>query len=324
MTTLLTSLTRKLLRKTSFPSLDAEHVPELARLASEDESSDEESVVRQREKYRTKEDEDVAVFMSIARQLSTKSLIFLLQNHARTMHNIIPEVALDAALLQKRDDGAQEEQKPYKKPAISKAKLFRFATVSNDQVRAVVRVIPRNDMDEPESACWWTPEEYKESRLEAAQLARFYRKHEAAFLSSVAVLADPEASPPAVETSLKSMMVHNLSNPRGLESHMVRVLSAPRRQTVRAVLDQQELCRTLTYDEACEFLRQASLQQSASNRCFAQRMGNYDHIEALKASLSRWRTRNIDRPDLPPQLSGRPAIRAAAVRTLSRELAKSE
>lgn len=314
----LTALASKLLRKTSFPALDAEHVPELSSLPSEEISSDEESVARRREKYRTKEDEDVAVFLEISKKLSTKSLIFLLQNHARSMHNI-PEAELNAA-LQRRAEQAERDEAASKPQAIRKVKQFRFAQVANDKVRAVIHEIPRNDQDELEaSVCWWNQADYSAIRLEAAQLARFYRKHEPDFLDSVAVLADPGASPDAVETNMKAMM-QNL-NTRGLEAHMARTLSAPRKLAVRAVLEQQEICNKDTsgavpYDVSCECLRQASLEQSASNRCFARRMGEYDQIEALKASLSRWRiNRNV--PQQPS--AARAAVRVAAVHKLSQE-----
>jgi len=274
------SLKRVLLRKTTFPSLDVESVPELAHLSCSEESSDEESVSRRREQYRTKEDEDVAVFLEISRRLSVKSTIFLLQNHARNMN--IPEAALTAAL--ERPTPKEDSQKP--KP-LQKIKKFRFAEVSEQHVRAVVHVIPRNDED-PESS-WWTQEEAAGIRKEATQLVMFCRKHEHEFLKSVAVLAQPDAAPADVEQHMKAMM-QNLGT-RGLESHMASCLSSPRRKVVRAVLDEQARCRRnrASAEEICECLRKASLAESAQNLSFASRMGEYDQIEALKASLSRWR-----------------------------------
>jgi len=328
----LSSLKHKLSRNTSFPELDEAHVPELARLSEEDETSDEESVARRRQKYRTKEDEDVAVFMDISKRLSTQSLIFLLQNHVRHMQGI-PEQELNAALA--RQQRAESLRGSDKSPsAISKRRQFRFAELSHQQVRAVVHEIPRNDaLDEDEDDedqiergrwNWWTPEEYSQTRFEAAQEARYYRKHMPGLVHSISVLADPGASARDVERSLQSLM-HSGFGTRGLESHMARCLSAPRKETVQAVLEAQRQDKMSSYEEASERLRRASLERSAPNRSFAQRMGAYDQMEGLKAVMSRWRsvtTTAVTPPTTAAATSEpslRSAMRACAVRKLSRE-----
>jgi len=327
----LSSLKHKLSRNTSFPELDEEHVPELARL-SEDDSSDEESVARRRQKYHTKEDEDVAVFMDISKRLSTQSLIFLLQNHVRHMQGI-PEQELNAALARRqRADSLRGSDKS--SSAISKRRQFRFAELSRQQVRAVVHEIPRNDAleeddeDQIESGRWnwWTPEEYSQTRFDAAQEARYYRKHMPGLVKSIGVLADPGASVRDVERSLQSLM-HSGFGTRGLESHMARCLSAPRKETVQAVLEAQRQDKmSSSYEEASERLRRASLERSAPNRSFAQRMGAYDQMEGLKAVMSRWRsvtTTAVTPPTTAAATSEpsslRSAMRACAVRKLSRE-----
>ena len=73
-------------------------------------------------------------------------------------------------------------------------------------------------------------------------------------------------------------------------------------------------------DDHAEHLRQVSLGQSASNRAFARRMGDYDQMEALQAIASRWRrsTEQQVQQVAPPTTRLRDgAIRAAAVQRLS-------
>jgi hypothetical protein len=115
---------------------------------------------------------------------------------------------------------------------------------------------------------------------------------------------------------------------RGLESQVCTSLSAPRKQRVAAVLQvQEEMVQYFSrkqepqqqqhrdidsstrssvectigdcsipiiadpdeYEYWLESIRQASMSVSLPNRIFARHMGLYDHIEGIKASLSRWR-----------------------------------
>jgi len=330
---LLSSLAHKLLlRKTSFPELlddDAdESVPGLAALEESGDissDSDEESVERRRQEYHQKEEQDVAVFLEISQRLSSESLLFLLQNHARTvLYNNIPPAQLDA-VLQQQSKQRQETTAATEKKIPKRIQHFRFAVVTHDQVRAVVHEIPRNDVPDDgvvHQCLWWTREEYAATKTEAAQLARFYRRHEPAFLQRLAVLARVESDPEEVQQNLQALFRLNYAHPtRGLETHMARLLSAPRKRIVQAVLMEQQNLRSRVEDESksddgddhAEHLRQVSLAQSASNRAFARRMGDYDQMEALQAIASRWRRSEINPP--PPIREG--AIRAAAVQRLS-------
>jgi hypothetical protein len=115
---------------------------------------------------------------------------------------------------------------------------------------------------------------------------------------------------------------------RGLESQICTSLSSPRKQRVTAVLQVQEEMRQqkqqqqhpistedndskkkkkndaissnspatddtvddeMNHDYWLERIRQASMAVSLPNRNYATYMGEFDHIEGLKASLSRWR-----------------------------------
>ena len=97
---------------------------------------------------------------------------------------------------------------------------------------------------------------------------------------------------------------------RGLEPQICKVLRAPRKHRVRAVLAvqaemRQQLQKQMEKDNQpengeqqrrhndsnhwAERIQEVSMAASLPNRVYATRMGQYDHMEALKASLSPWR-----------------------------------
>ena len=101
---------------------------------------------RRRQEYHRKEEQDVAVFLEISQRLSSESLLFLLQNHARTvLYNSIPPAQLDAVLLQQQQKRKETTAAAKKIP--KRIKQFRFAVVTHDQVRTVVHEIPRVNDD---------------------------------------------------------------------------------------------------------------------------------------------------------------------------------
>jgi hypothetical protein len=271
---ILTSLKRSFKgpKKTSFPSLDAEHCPELIDVSSES-STDEDAIEQKRRTFATKEDEDVQVFLGISQKLSLKSLIFLLQNHAKLLN--IPEATLNAALQRK-------VATPTVKP-MPKKKTFRFAKVANDQVRTIVYPIPRDD----DMSHWWSPQESGEIRLDAARIVQFYKKHEPGFLSTIETISD---SAQQVDREHISVL-QNHQCTRGLESHMCDFLGGSRKLVIRAVLDEQARCEVTSMPARVimQNLRTISMAKSYRNRVYAARMAEFDHVEALKASLSRWR-----------------------------------
>ena len=289
------SLKRKFFRKdTAFPELDPEHVPELASLS---DCSDDESVERRRKLYHTKEEEDVAVFLQISQRLSRKSLIFLLQNHARTTLGITEAEILSAVKL----EGLREKKEL---PAVPKVKKFRFAEVTDNRVRQECIVVERMPDNPP---YWWTVEEFCNIRLEAAQLVRFYRKHETEFLNSIEKLTDWNAKESEVEDVLKLMASsHPLT--RGLENQMSPAIRQQRHNTVRAVLDEQKKCKGMRYEDACERIREASTRESWGQVAYSARLGLFDHLEALHALNSRWR-RPANLPALLPTRSTSPETR---------------
>jgi hypothetical protein len=272
--------------KTLFPRFDHDThvndsvVPEP--LSSSCTESSEGEQITKNEKYRTKEDEDVAVFMRVAQSMSIKSLLFLLQNHARAMN--IPE-----DVLQK--DIACGVPSLTAKKATLKIKKFRFAEISGgDKVRAVVQEIP-NDTD---PSLWWGKEELQDIRSDVIQAVLYFKRYRPEFSESVQILAKSylnETSNLVLEQHMKTLSGDSVT--RGLETHIVPMMRALRSSSVKAVLAEQEMCRKSckSYDETCEVLRSRSLSESRPGRTFGAKIAECDHIEALKASLSIWSMR---------------------------------
>ena len=131
--------------KTSYPQLV---LPELDLITDDGSNSgsevtEENSV--QREKYSTKLDQDVAVFMIIAEKLSVTSLVHLLQGHVRsqqfhTWHYdtlcAIEQEKRQKALIQGEESSSSSDI--FESPKKKRRKSFRFATVRNGDVRTVV------------------------------------------------------------------------------------------------------------------------------------------------------------------------------------------
>jgi hypothetical protein len=241
--------------------------------------SSESEIITKHEKYQTKEDEDVVVFMRLAKSMSVKSLLFLLQNHARAMN--IPE-----DVLQK--DIAIDLPSLMAKKATLKIKKFRFAEISGgDKVRAVVLEIPKAE----DPSLWWNSEELKDIRSGVIKAVLYFKRCKPKFSESVQILAKSyldETPNFVLEQHMKELADNSVT--RGLERHVVPMMGDLRSSSVKAVLAEQEICRKSckSYDETCELLRSSSLSESRPGRTFACKIAECDHIEALKASLSKW------------------------------------
>ena len=77
---------------------------------------------------------------------------------------------------------------------------------------------------------------------------------------------------------------------RGLEIHICSQLGRRRKETVQAVLEEQQECWASndSYDTTSHCLREQSLAYSQWSSKFAEKMAQCDPIDALQASLSRW------------------------------------
>ena len=241
-------------------------------------------MITKHEKYWTKEDEDVAVFMRLAQSMSVKSLLFLLQNHARAMN--IPEYVLQ------KDITCAVPSLAAKKATLM-IKKFRFAEISGgDKVRAVVLEIPKTE----DLSMWYSKEEMNDIRSDAIETVTYFKRYRPRFSESVQILAKSyldETSNLVLEQHMKKLADNSVT--RGLERHVVPMMGALRSSSVKAVLAEQEMCRKscTSNDETCEVLRSRSLSESRPGRTFAANIAECDHIEALKASLSKWSIQEI-------------------------------
>jgi hypothetical protein len=270
--------------KTLLPRLDHDTQVESTMLDSVHSSfsklSEAETITKHEKYHRTKEEEDIVVFMRLAKSMSVKSLLFLLQNHARAMN--IPEYILQ------KDITCRVPSLTAKKATL-KIKKFRFAEISGgDKVRAVVLEIPKTT--DP-SLVWYTKNEMSDIRFDAIETVTYFKRYRPRFAESVQILAKShldEIPNFVLEQHMKKLADNSVT--RGLERHVVPMMGALRSSSVKAVLAEQEMCREncTSYDETCEILRSRSLSESRPGRTFAGKIAECDHIEALKASLSKW------------------------------------
>ncbi|CAB9521422.1 expressed unknown protein [Seminavis robusta] len=278
-----------LLANTSFPRFIFDDnnkfvpSPDLDETSISDNDEAEERV-KKFEQFKCREDQDVAVFLSIANKMDVSSLIFILQGHAKAQ-------ALPAAA--QAQAAAKISGKPTT-PQKAVAKQFRFALANNDMVKCVYHVVP-SVKDNPDM--WWSDVEMKQIRGAAIQDVKYYRKYRADFRQTVELLANAGINEgvfthATVEANLKKLMEDSYA--RGLEVHIVNLLSDLRKETVRAVLEEQAECRMCgdAPDITAESLREQSMAYTLQSRTFALKLAQCDQVESLKASLSsssnRW------------------------------------
>lgn len=337
------------------------------------EGSDEDSpatVQAECERYRTKEDEDVAVFINLVKRMSLKSLLHLLQGHVYSQKSHFSEEYLTqytSALTQTSsdsmmgkgsgswgspyrssgnngkggetqggsklrgilkapterhgtasqptDDGGSgspqrsptrsEQGRPLTPPRHAAAgqprKQFRWAEVTNQQVRTVKHVVERLGRDDDVAPdVWWTARELQAIRVDLLSTVRFFRRNRLEYAQSIEVLCrnspDPRRPQTGQEAALmedhmKRLMSDENSYARGLETHICRLLSDHRRAAVVAVLEEQAECRSFGDDASTtgHCLREQILAYSVMSTRFAHALGRCDHIDALKANLSKWK-----------------------------------
>jgi hypothetical protein len=265
------------------------------------ECSDDDSI--KREKYSTKEDQDVAVFMNIANRLPIQSLLFLLHGHVQSQQQLpssYVEATRIAKLLEQEKQQQQQSNSSSSGPVDSgsvattttttaspqhktqRVKKFRFAEIRGGQdVRCIVHLVEDcKDIKE----LWWSDTEMMDIRRQAIDAVKYFRKHRPDYLQAVENIAREVD----VEESMKKLVQDCFA--RGLEAHIVALLSKTRSETVHAVLDEQRECKLCndSYELTCESLRGQSVAYSQSNAKFARKMAECDQIEALKAILSKW------------------------------------
>ena len=265
-----------------FPEFD---LPDTAEVT--DISSDEESVIQREEEFKTKEDQDVQVFLALTKRMSLQSLLHLLQGAARAQNNIIdndenPMMEYSVLLNSRRK--IENKGATHSTP-VRRQKKFRFAEVSDNRVRTVVHEVESyKDISE----LWWSNEEMVEIRADKVRVVKHFRKYRPNFLQSVEILVNGNEKKEVLEDHMRRLTEDSFA--RGLETHSVRCISDRRRSHVHAVLQEQEDCRETgdTYEMASHCIREQSLAYSKLLTDFALRMAKCDQIDALKASMSVW------------------------------------
>jgi hypothetical protein len=258
-----------------------------------DSSSDEESVQQRDEQYRTKEDEDVEVFLNLTKRMSLQSLLHLLQGAARAQNNITdtsdshPMMEYSVLLSGSRRSSRSPNTTAVAPPGIVKQKKFRFAEISENRVREVVHPI-ESYKDIP--GLWWTNEQMNEIRTDEIRVVKHFRKYRPQFIHSVESLVRANESPAVLEQHMRHLIEESFA--RGLETHSVLCIRERRKSHIAAVLQEQQDCREAgdSYELASHCIREQSIAYSQQLSAFAFRMAKCDHIEALKATMSAWST----------------------------------
>jgi hypothetical protein len=239
------------------------------------------------------EDREFVNFLETTKHMSLESLLSSLQSQARAQdlapESFQPYVALPehdktlAKPLVKRSTSA----KPLGKRSTSAkplGKRFRFQECGeNGQVRAQVNTVESwKHMEE----LWWSPEEMRAIKMEAVSLAQHFRQQRPDYVKYIETVAKGKESQTVVEDTMRLLMKD--SHARGLESFIVFLLKDNRRAVVEAVLKEQDKCDG-SFERLSQCLRERSMAFSHISTRFAEKMGQCDQIDALKARTSRWR-----------------------------------
>jgi hypothetical protein len=283
---------------------------------SEVDSDDEEAIVARQKRYESKADEDVAVFLKLAEQMSLESLLHILEGQARTQNlqylqkYMKTENEADSSDSESDSDdeedededessvgggeGGEEEEeddedpppKPLPKKAIAKTKQFRFAEVTNNQVRAIVYEV--EPLKEFKGDLWWQEDEIRVIRKTAIETVRFYVRHRKDFIASVEQVFGAEKQQDESPRHVKKLADEAFV--RGLEGHIVPVF-ATRRSHFRSTIVtlQADFVDKQDYGLCSKTLGDASVGGSQLAAKFALRMAQIDYLEALKSNMSRWR-----------------------------------
>jgi GAF domain-containing protein len=255
------------------------------------------------------DDREFAVFLETSKHMSLESLLSLLQSQARA-DNLAPEsfqpygdktfakplvkhMSLEnlASLLQSQERAqnlAPESFQPYvalpehdetlAKPLV---KRFRFQECGeNGQVSTQVNIVDSwKHMEE----LWWSPEELQATKTEAFNTAQHFRTHRPDYIQCVQIVAKGAGSQTEIEDAMRLLMKE--SNARGLESLIVNLLRDARKIAVKAVLLEQDKCND-NLEMQSQRLRESSMLYTHISMRFAEKMGQCDQIDALKASTS--------------------------------------
>jgi hypothetical protein len=240
-----------------------------------DAGDDDESVASLtcEKEYHTNDDQEFAVFLETTKRMSLKSLLSLLQSQTRAQ-NLAPESFQQCVAL-------PEPEETLVKPLV---KSFRLQECGeNGQVCSQVHIV---DSWKHMKKLWWSPEEMRAIQMEAVNTAQYFRTRRPDYIDCVQTVAKGTESQTEVEDTMKRLMED--SHVRGLEPLIVPLLSDNRKAAVKAVVQKQYECSN-NIETQSHCLREQSMAYSHLSMRFAETMGQCDQIDALKASMSRWR-----------------------------------
>lgn len=245
-------------------------------------SGDDGSVVEKELAAARKEDQDVAVFMAIAKRLSMESLLHLLQGQARA--------ALGGMGIENNNNNSRRNttnKSTTKRPV---KKRFRFAKDRQTRGGVLCEVFEIESVKDM-THLWWTDEESDEMRSRAVRTVHHVSKRVQDFTDSVetivrAPLAKSKKQQYHVENAMKYLIEN--SHPRGLEFHIVPLMDQIRSAAISAVLEEQAKVMEIPYDESCMKISAVAMAFSLLNRSFAERMGSCDRVAALNAMIASW------------------------------------
>ena len=263
-------------RTTWFQNLIKTHFPEFEDVDDFEGSSSDGEIDTIIPNERNQEDHDLDSFLESTKELSFKSFLCLLQSQARKLSLPAETVAREELL---------KATPPV--PSIPKEKKVRFS----DQQGQVLTETHIVESWKHIKELWWSPDEMHDLRISAYSTVNYYRKHRREYELSIEIVANGTEPAAVVEDHMRKL-VDAFYNARGLESRIVRRLSSKRRTVVDAVLEEQSLCRSCheSFGITETSLQEESMAYSQFSSRFAGRLGLCDQVDALKASIPRWRS----------------------------------
>lgn len=224
-----------------------------------------------------KEDSAVCDFRHTTEHMPLADILSVLEDEAKAK-NVSLDYLKDYTAIAELED---------KRPAKSNRQTkVRFAEdESTGELRLQVHPVECwKDMKD----MWWNPQEMVSIRAENRRVASYFRRRRQDYVQNLEFVALYE-EPQQVVADVLNVLVDD-SYARGLEAHIVSLLSSTRQEAVRAVLDEQSQCHADKddFNSICYSLREQLLLRSKLCTRFAEKMGQCDQLIATKASLASW------------------------------------
>ena len=225
----------------------------------------------------SKDDRAVSSFLETTKQMPLTDILSMLENQAKAQNMSLGHLKEYTAIANLEGTRAAKSKRQ---------KKLRFA---EDEATGEVRTqIHQVDCWKDMKDIWWNPQEMFSIRAENHRIARYFRRRRRDYIQNIQFISLHEEPQKLLDGIVKELVEDSYA--RGLEGHIVKLLSSTRKLEVRAVLDEQLECQADNddFDSTCYFLREQSLLHSKISSRLAEKMGQCDQIIALKSSLSPW------------------------------------